>query len=418
MFNLISLTRAIGAICVTGVVLCSPPIAGADVVLNWNQTMMTALTGQSPFAAARIAAITQLAVFEAVNAVTGEYRPYLGTISAPAGASADAAAAAAAHAVLRAYFPAKAGMLDAALAASLAAIPDGAGKDEGVATGVAAAAAMIALRANDGSGAAQFYLPSSSEAAQWQLTPSCSAAGGVLLNWPNVTPFAVPDVRMFRPGPPPPLTSEAYRRDYDEIKNVGGRTSGARPADRADVARFYASFSPVTWANVALQQVSASLGQSVLENARAFALVNMAVSDAAVASFATKYFYTFWRPETAIHSADSDGNKRTDADPSFVPYITAPCFPGYPSNHASLSNAAREVLESLYGSDGHDITFSSPATPGVILHYTTFQAITDDIDDARIYGGIHFRFDQEAGGLLGRRVGAYVYTHTLRPVHP
>ena len=160
------------------------------------------------------------------------------------------------------------------------------------------------------------------------------------------------------------------------------------------------------------------LGESLTANARALALVNMAVSDASVASFAAKYHYTFWRPETAIHAGDVDGNNKTSADPFYVPYIVAPCFPGYPSNHASLSNAAREVLESLYGADGHDITFSSAAVPGVTLHYTTFEAITHDIDDARIYGGIHFRFDQEAGGLLGRRVGAYIYQHNLRVVHP
>ena len=409
---------SIAVVTLAAMVLFSPRLAGADVVLDWNVTMMATLAGQSPFASARFAAITQLAVFEAVNAITGEYRPYLGTISAPAGASAEAAAAAAAHGVLKAYFPAKAAALDTALAASLAPIPDGPAKTNGIATGEAAAAAMVALRADDGSAVAQFYLPTSSEPGQWQLTPSCPALGGTSFHWPNVTPFGVPNVRQFRPGAPPPLTSEVYRRAYDELKAVGAVNSALRPADRADVARFYASFSPVAWANSALQQVAGPLGESLTANARALALVNMAVSDASVASFAAKYHYTFWRPETAIHAGDVDGNNKTSADPFYVPFIVAPCFPGYPSNHASLSNAAREVLESLYGADGHDITFSSAAVPGVTLHYTTFEAITHDIDDARIYGGIHFRFDQEAGGLLGRRVGAYIYTHNLQAVHP
>jgi hypothetical protein len=418
MFKMITPRLSIGAACVAAAVLCGPRVAQADVVLDWNVTMLTTLTGVNPFAGARFAAITQLAVFEAVNAITGEYRPYLGTISALAGASAEAAAAAAAHAVLKAYFPAKSAALDAAFAASLGAIANGQAKDDGVATGEASAAAMIALRANDASAVAQFYLPTSSEPGEWQLTPSCSASGGILLNWRKVTPFGVPAVHQFIPGPPPPLTSDAYHKDYDEVKTVGGVNSGARPADRADVARFYATFSPVAWANVALQQVAMSLGQSVSENARALALVNMAVNDAAIASFATKYHYTLWRPETAIRAGETDTNKKTDADPNFVPYIVAPCFPGYPSNHASLSGAAREVLESLYGPDAHDITFTNPAVPGVTLHYTNFEGITHDIDDARVYGGIHFRFDQETGGLLGRRVGAYVFTHNLRVVHP
>ena len=410
---------SVGVAAIAAVLLSSPRLAHADVVLDWNVTMMATLAGQSPFASARFAAITQLAVFEAVNAITGEYRPYLGTISAPAGASAEAAAAAAAHGVLEAYFPAKAAALDLALAASLAPIPDGPAKTNGIVTGEAAAAAMVALRADDGSAVAQFYLPTSSDPGQWQLTPSCPATlGGTSFHWPNVTPFGVPDVRQFRPGAPPPLTSEVYRRAYDELKAVGAVNSALRPADRADVARFYASFSPVAWANSALQQVAGPLGESLTANARALALVNMAVSDASVASFAAKYHYTFWRPETAIHAGDVDGNNKTSADPFYVPYIVTPCFPGYPSNHASLSGAAREVLESLYGADGHDITFSSAAVPDVTLHYTAFEAITHDIDDARIYGGIHFRFDQEAGGLLGRRVGAYIYTHNLQTVHP
>jgi hypothetical protein len=396
----------------------SPRPARADVVLDWNVTMLTTLVGQNPFAQARFAAITQVAVFEAVNAITLEYQPYLGTIAAAPGASVDAAAASAAHAVLIAYFPGKAGTLNAALAASLAAIPDGDAKSDGITTGQAAAAAMLALRANDGSAVPQFYLPASNEPGQWQVTPSCPPAGGILLNWRTVTPFGVPSVREFIPGPPPPLTSDAYRRDYDEVKTVGGVNSGARPADRADVARFYASFTPTSWANLAVQQVAPVQGKSMSENAWALALVNMAVMDASIASFDTKYHYTLWRPETAIRAGDTDGNEKTDPDLTFVPYILTPCFPSYPSNHASLSGAAREVLESVYGPDGHDITYSIPAVPGVTLHYTTFAGITGDIDDARVYGGIHFRFDQEAGGLLGRRVGAYVFTHNLRIVRP
>jgi hypothetical protein len=145
-------------------------------------------------------------------------------------------------------------------------------------------------------------------------------------------------------------------------------------------------------------------------------LLNIALSDAGLAVIETKYHYVFWRPETAIRAAGVDDNPRTEPDSSYVPFIVAPCFPSYPSGHASTSYAAREVLERMFGMRGHSITVSSPAVPGVTLKYSTFKNMTDDIDDARVYGGIHFRFDQEEGAEQGRRVGAYVYTHRLRPV--
>jgi hypothetical protein len=137
----------------------------------------------------------------------------------------------------------------------------------------------------------------------------------------------------------------------------------------------------------------------------------------AVSSFAAKYHYLLWRPETAIHAADSDGNRKTDGDPSFVPYITTPCFPSYPSNHASGSSSAAEILRRAYGASGHDITLTVPVVAGVTLHYRGLKQITDDVDDARVYGGIHFRFDQEAGSEMGREIARYVYGHNLRPLH-
>lgn len=279
--------RAASAVAVMAVWLCSPATARADVVLDWNVTMLTTLVGQSPFTQQRFAAITQLAVFEAVNAVTGDYEPYLGSIVAPAGASADAAAAAAAHAVLRFYFPAKAVALDAALATSLAAIPEGQSKIDGIATGEAAASAMIALRANDGSAPPAFYVPAPPAPGQWQPTPSCPPAGGTNFHWRNVTPFGVPDVKDFRVGPPPLLTGGTYAKDYAEVRAVGGIDS-VRPQDRTDVAQFYAMFSPATWANSAARQVATAQGRSLSENARALALLNMALNDASVAVFDSK----------------------------------------------------------------------------------------------------------------------------------
>jgi hypothetical protein len=412
-----STTKAIRlmlATVITALVL-SPVVARADVVLDWNAIMQATVSGQPPFPQARFAAITQLAVFEAVNAITGDYKPYLGTITAPAGASAEAAAVAAAHAVLRNYFPGSAASLDAARVASLALIADSPAKSAGIAVGEAAAAAIIAARANDGSGTPEFYLPSSSNTGEWQLTPGCPAAGGTFLHWRNVTAFGIRSADQFRLDAPPALTSIKYARDYIEVKSVGGSNSAERPQDRADVARFYAVVPPVQVWNPVARQIAAAQGKSLPENARAFALLNMAMSDAAVATFDTKYYYNFWRPETAIHMGDTDSNPRTDPDPSFAPFITTPCFPSYASAHAAAGGAAREALERIYGRRPHTLTLSTPAVPGVTLNYRKLKEITDDIDDARVYGGIHFRFDQEAGADQGRRVGEYVYKHSLVP---
>ncbi|HYU57108.1 MAG TPA: vanadium-dependent haloperoxidase [Actinomycetota bacterium] len=199
---------------------------------------------------------------------------------------------------------------------------------------------------------------------------------------------------------------------------VGGVDSTERPPDRADVARFYAGSSPSFLLNLAAREVSAAQDRSLSHNARALALINMAISDSLVASFFTKYHYNLWRPETAIRLGDTDGNPKTDPDPAFAPFILTPCFPSYPSNHASGSSGGAEMLRRLYGAGGHDITLANPAVPGMTLHYSAFKQITDDVDDARVYSGIHFRFDQEAGGRLGRGVATYIYKHGLRPVHP
>jgi hypothetical protein len=415
------------SITLVALLACSSVAVRADVVLDWNAIAVSTVVsqGQSPFAQPRFMAIVQLAVFEAVNAITGDYEPYLGTVVAPAGASADAAAVAAAYTVLKNYFP-LAPILDPAYAASLAVIPDGSAKSRGIATGQAAAAQMIALRLDDGSSPPQFYVPASIDPGVWQLTPSCPAAGGVGFQWQNMTPFGVPSppgsqawIAQFAPGAPPALTSERYARDYNEVKKVGNLRSDLteRSQDRTDVARFYAVSSPSLVFNLAARQVAAAKGSSLSENARALALLNMASNDSLVASFWTKYHYKVWRPETAIFEGNLDGNAKTDADPTFVPYILTPCFPSYPSNHGSASNSAAEILRRVYGAGGHAITMANSAVPGLTFHYTSFKQITDDISDARVYGGIHFRFDQDAGADLGRDVATYVYKHNLRAKH-
>jgi hypothetical protein len=394
--------------------LFRPAAASADVVLDWNALAVTVTAG-NPFTQARFLTITQLAVFEAVNAVTGRYEPYLGTVVAPDGASAEAAAIAAAYRVLKTYFPTNA-LLDSALANSLAAIPDAQAKTDGIATGEAAAAAMILLRASDGSAPPAFYLPESTDIGVWQLTATCPAEGGVFFQWRDVTPFGVTSVDRFISPPPPALTSRKYTNDYLEVQRVGGLTSTERPQDRSEVAQFYAAASPGFVFNSAARQVSVAQGRSLSHNARALALVNMAINDSLVTSFATKYHYNYWRPETAIRYGEIDGNRKTKGDMTFVPFIATPCFPSYPSNHASGSYGGAEILRRIYGEGPHAIELSNPAL-GLTYEYTTFSQITDDIDDARVYGGIHFRFDQEAGGRLGRSVAGHIYRHNLRRDH-
>jgi hypothetical protein len=387
-----------------------------DAVLDWNAIMVATVAGQNPFAQARFAAIAQLAVFDAVNAIERRYLPYLDEIAAPADASPASAVVAAAHTLLRTYFPAAAATLDAARSASLAQISDGDAKVAGIAVGEFAAARMIAHRANDGSAPPEFHLPSSADPGEWQLTPGCPAAGGVLKHWRNVTPFGLESASQFRSEPPPPLDGRWYARDFNEVKEVGGETSPARPQHKTDIARFYnAVLAVATW-NPAVSQVAMAHKMSLSDRARLFALLNMAISDALVSVMETKYEYNLWRPATAIHNADLDSNPKTDADPAFQPLITAPCFPTYGSAHAAASYAARQVAEAFFGDRRVAISLSNAAAPGIVLHYDTFEEITDDIDDARVYGGIHFRFDQRAGARQGRSIGRWVHARHLRPV--
>src|SRR5262245_27311009 len=306
MPNLRMLTRTI-VIASVSCALLAPVVARADVVLEWNAIAVSTMLGQSPqpnpFQQARFMAITQLAVFEAVNATTGRYEPYLGTIDAPDGASPEAAAIAAAHRVLRTYFPASAAALDAARAASLAVIPDGQAKDDGIATGEAAAAAMILLRTGDGSSPLTFFVPTTTGPGIWEPTPSCPTVNGVQVgtsfNWQGVKPFGIRSAADFLLDPPPSLPTGGYAKDYNEVMTVGSLNSTERPPDRADVARFYAASTPSYALNMAARQVSAEQVRSLTHNAHALALINMATSDGLVASFFNKYHFVFWRPETA-----------------------------------------------------------------------------------------------------------------------
>ena len=416
--------RTFGPFCILMLALSVVSVtASADVVLDWNAIAVnTAIANkQSPFAQARYAAIVQLAVFEAVNSITHEHQPYLGTIIVPKDASPEAAAIEAAYLVLSTYFPASQADLEADRTNSLASIQDGQAKTDGIFTGDAAAAAMTALRANDGSSPPQFYTPGPPIPGTWQATTSCPIVNGVAVGigfqWQNVTPFGIASANDFILAPPLVLTSNRYTKTYDEVMAVGSIDSTQRPPDRANVALFYAASSPTQVFNQVVEQVALEHSHSLSKNARVLALSNMAMNDSLVASFLNKYHYIFWRPETAIHAGDTDGNPHTVGDPNWTPFIVTPCFPSYPSNHGSAGNAAAAILGWVYGEDGHSITLTNPAVPDIVLQYSSFNQITHDISDARVYGGIHFRTDQDAGEKLGKSVGRAVYRNNLRAAH-
>jgi hypothetical protein len=395
-----------------------------DLVLRWNQIAAQTATATNPFNQARVGAIVQLAVFEAVNAVTKDYEPYLNPPTvAPPGTSAEAAAIIAAHNVLATFFPAASAALDAARDLDLAAIPNGSAKTNGIAVGAAAANAMIALRAADGSSPLTTIIPTSTNAGDYQLTTGCAAA--MFYNWQNVTPFGIADISDFLLDPPPSLESNRVAKDYFEVNLVGTATSTARPLDRAEVVRLYAATSPSFALSAATRQISTAKRTSLSGNARALALLQMGINDALIASYMNKYHYNRWRPETGIRNGASDGNDKTDGNPGFTTLIPTPCFPSYPSNHASGTNGGLEVMRRLFGAAGFDITISNnvpalgslPATV-ITKHYTQLNEIADDVDDARVYGGIHWRYDQDAGNVLGRAVATEIVKTRLRPVHP
>jgi len=390
-----------------------------DIVLQWNEIAYNRMPGGSPFPTLRYMATIQLAVFEAVNSITGKYQPYLGTISAPAGASPEAAAIVATRDTLTAFFG-QSMSLDAQRDASLAAIPDGQSKTDGISVGQAAAAAMIANRTGDGSAPPMFYTPPNSDPYQWQVTPGpCAATGaGVFRHWPNVRPFGIESSSQFRAEPPPELGSGKYAQDFNEVQRVGAANASLadRPADREDVARLYA-VTGIGTINSLLQQIARTRNDEITDTARTLAVLNMAIADASISVFDSKYFYTTWRPVTAIPRAAEDGNKWTTAG-AFSPLIGTPCFPSYPSAHGANTNSALTVLERAYGRFGHVVTVSHPLglrTDGspIVISYSDLDAIISDVSDARVYGGIHFRFDQDAGERQGHAVGQYVYNNSL-----
>jgi hypothetical protein len=387
----------------------APTSAGAaDVVLEWNEIAQRTVASANPLIQSRNMAIVQAAVADAVATVLGEHEPFAARQPAASGASAPAAAVAAAHAALVALHSTAASALEAAYAASLAAIPDGAAKTEGIRVGQAAAAAVLEMRAADGWNASVSY-KAANLPGRWTPTPPAMAAP-LAPHWARMKPFVLERADQFRATPPPAHDSEAYARDLREVLERGGAASTKRSAEMANAARFWIVSAMQTW-NPAARQVSAAKRLTLAQNARLLALLNVAMADALIGCWDSKYAYDTWRPLTVIRV----GVSGVGPDSGWTPLIATPPFPAYPSGHACAAGAALVVLERSLGPSGHAIALTSATAPGVTFTYDSFKAIAEQVDEARVCGGIHVRHDQTAGAELGRRVGDYVCRTALRP---
>ncbi len=393
-----------------------------DTVLRWNRAMLTAIAtpGANPATVfvTRPLAMASVAMFDAANAFERRYQGYDFVDAAPAGASRDAAVAQAAHDVLVALLPSQTAALDALLATSLAGLDDAAARD-GAAVGAAAAQAVLADRTGDGWERPFPPLVLPGGPGYWIPTPPANA-NAAYTNYPQVRGFVVPDGRQFLPEAPPSLASARYATDLNETKAFGSAESTVRTAEQTQAARLWASVGTSTHFWIVWNQVTGttalSQGLSGLEAARAFALVNMTHHDALMTSFTGKYIYGLWRPVTAIREAARDGNPATDADPAWSSLVPTPPYPGHPGNMACLGAAQARVLERLFGHDdvAFDVTWTGTAGPNVTRHYDGFRQLADEGGFARIWGGIHFRFETLSSFGACTRLGDYAADNVLR----
>ena len=401
-------------------VLGMPPLVHADVVTDWNTIATTVgpLALPAILPQSRVYAMTQAAVHNALNAIDRRYQPYAFTPIAASNASPEAAVATAAHDVLRAQFPSQQAAIDAAYQASLASFPDnGNAKALGIAVGQAAAAAILAIRSNDGSASANVPYTQPPGPGIWEPTPP-GYLPPAFPGWGNVTPFGLNHGEQFRPDPPEyfDLTSEAYSRDYQEVKDIGSINSTTRTPEQSDIARFWYEGSPLGWNRIA-RAVAAQRAFGLWENARLFALLNLAMADGYIAGWNVKYFYNFWRPVTAIRKGDTDGNPSTVADPGWSSFLITPAIPDYPSGHSILGGAASEVLSRFLGTDFVSFTTTSgPPFPGFTRSFTSFSQAALENANSRLFAGIHFRTANMDGVRLGEKIGKFIFQHSLRPV--
>jgi hypothetical protein len=426
-------------------------LLSADVVLEWNAIALDAMVNDSylgaaakqagPTRASRALAIAQAAVFDAVNSIDRSYDPYMIEVNAPGDASITAAAAQAAHDALVALYPDFQPTLDARLAADLAGVPSALARNEGVMVGHIVAEGILAVRSHDGSEVAMPYTPGN-QPGQWQpdpLHPTQTPLGSL---WGNVTPFALTSAEQFHVPPPPALTSPAYSDAFNEVMSVGSANSTTRTAEQTEIAFFWGYdgspglSTPPRLYNQIAETLAVQEHNSVIQNARFFALINLAMADAGIACWDAKYDYNFWRPVTAIRAANTDGNPDTIADPNWTPLGApadngsgtnfTPPFPSYASGHATFGGALFRMMADFFGTDNIHFSFMSDefngitrdqngvVRPVVTRSWDSFSQAAEENGQSRIYLGIHWSFDKVEGIEQGTDIADYIFRHFLR----
>jgi hypothetical protein len=410
------ITRSVGALVAVAALLslaASAP-ARADTVVDWHKTAFHALTGpppaagQAPTVSTIHLAMVHGAVYDAVNAIDRRYQPYLVSPRAKWWYSKEAAAATAAYRVLLGIVPAQEPALTAEYTRSLAMIPPGKAKNGGVAVGEKAARVMLAARTNDGR-FGPFRFTVGNKPGEWRpVLP-------MFINDPNawvkdVRPFMIRAACDFRSPGPNPLWSRAYAKDFQEVKELGSATSTTRTADQTAMAVFW-SEGPAIWSRIA-QQLSSEFDLGIADNARYFAMLYLTGADALIAVWDDKAAWSFWRPITAIREADTDGNRATSADPNWLPRINNPPYPDHPSGLVSVITAFAETSEDFFDTD----TVSFSATSSMIERsYTSFSQAVQEVVDARVYSGIHFRIADEHAAEIGEEVARWRDWFFFRP---
>jgi PAP2 superfamily len=390
-----------------------PAAQSVNPVLQWNKTLLAIVRtpGAQPATIhpTRSFAMMHAAIYDAVNAIDGTHKPYLIRLTGISRhASQDAAAAAAAREVLVTLYPKFQAMLDVQLQQSLAQIPDGAGKAEGINIGQTVADRILALRSNDGSNAQPIPFVFGNAPGNYQSTPPNFPAQPQFTHWSRVTTFALERADQFRPGPPPALTSDRYIDAFNEVKALGIVNSTASTADQALTGRFWNGAIQNYW-NEITQTAALAHNLTTAQSARVFGLLNLAIADSVIAFYDAKYIYNFWRPVTAIRAADTNNNPETLIDPTWLPEVgnTTP-DPSYPGAHAVISAAGATVLISFFEKDRFDFNVTSEVLAGVERSFDRFSAAAKEATLSRIFAGVHFRFDLTIGQRLGREVAHLV----------
>jgi hypothetical protein len=388
--------------------VCLLPIARAhaDVVTDWNVIALNATAfPPNSILQSRALAIVHSAIYDAVHAVDRKSGAYAIDVEAPAGTSVEAAVVAAAYRSLVRLAPAERPMLDAALNVSLSRIPDGQGKTDGNALGQQIAEKIVALRSTDGAAAKVAFSPKPG-IGLYQLTPPQSVPA-ILSQWGSVTPFVLRGRTGFDLKGAPAMTTAQFARDFDEVKSVGARNSTTRTADQTAAAIFWTVQTAVPW-HAAARAASAAKGLSLPENARLFALLSVASADSQIIAFEEKYKRPHWRPITAIRAATDLNIAALKGDIGWEPLLVTPPHPEYPSAHAMFSGAAEAVLRGFFGNDEIDVSVTAPGPFGVTRTYHKFSELTEEVDNARVWGGIHFRSADVDGSEIGRRIGGII----------